>query len=198
MLSRIRFDEDSKQFKGTARAVKLFTDKFGDRPPHEYSRSDINELIRYRLYSSIATGTIERNFNALNAMINKVNTEYEIDEVHRFSKPNIPKKGEDKKERKDFSIEQIALLRLKLSKTAGVADTLVKIMLDTGMRVSEVVGLASNDVFLDVDTPYIVLHKSTFRRLKTKSSERVIPLVGSALEAIKLLDLSGEWLSPDY
>lgn len=192
------FDENTKQFKDVTRAVDLFTNKFGDRPPHKYSRSDINELIKARLFSGIATGTIERNFNALNAMINKVNIEYEIDEVHRFSKPNIPKKGEDKKERKDFSIEQIALLRSKLSKSTGVADTLIKIMLDTGMRVSEVVGLASSDIYLEENAPYIVLHKNTFRRLKTKNSERVIPLVGSALEAVMSLDLSGEWLFPRY
>jgi len=192
------FDADSKQFKDVTRAVKLFTERFGDRPPHKYSRSDINDLIKYRLYSGTSTGTIERNFNALNAMINKVNIEYEIDEIHRFSKPNIPKKGEDKKERNDFSAEQINTLRLKLSNSEGVADTLIKIMLDTGMRVSEVVGLGSGDVFLNVESPYIVLHKNSFRRLKTKNSERVIPLVGAALEVMKSLDLSGEWLFPRY
>jgi len=192
------FKENSKQLKDTARAVKQLTDKFADRPPHKYSRQEINEFIKYRLYSDVKTSTVERNFNILNAMINKVNIEYEIDEVHRFAKPNIPKKGEDKKERKNFSPEHFKILRSGLQGSSNDVDCLIKIILDTGMRVGEVVGLASQDVNLDCETPHITLQKNPFRRLKTKNSERLVPLVGLALESIKHLNLDTPWLFERY
>ena len=192
------FKENTKQYKDTVRAVKQFTDKQGDRPPHKYSRQEINSFITFRLYSGVSTGTVERNFNVLNAMINKVNGEFEIDEPHRFAKPNIPKKGEDKKEREDFSVGELDILRSELDGSPAIVDCLIKIMLDTGMRVSEVVGLASQDIKLDCETPHIALHKSPFRRLKTKNSERLIPLVGLALEAIKHLNLDTPWAFEGY
>ena len=191
------FKESSKQFKDATRAVKQFIDKKGDRPPHQYSRQEINDFINFRLYSA-STGTVERNFNVLNAMINKVNREYEIEKSHKFAKPNIPNKGEDKKDRKDFSVKELEVLRAKLEGSSNTIDCLIKIMMDTGMRVSEVVGLASKDIKLDCETPYIELHKNPFRRLKTKNSERLIPLVGLALEAVKLLNLGDSWAFERY
>jgi integrase len=192
------FKESSKQFKDTVRAVKQLTDMCADRPPHKYSRPEINDFIKSRLYSGVTTGTVERNFNVLNAMINKVNIEYEIDEPHRFAKPNIPRKGEDKKERKNFSADALATLRSELKGSTSDVDCLIKIMLDTGMRVGEVVGLASQDINLDCKTPYIALQKHPLRRLKTKNSERFIPLVGLALESVKRLDLGASWLFSRY
>ena len=53
-------------------------------------------------------------------------------------------------------------------------------MSDTGMRLGEAVGLAVKDVHLDDETPYINLIPHPWRRLKTKGSERYVPLVGEA------------------
>jgi integrase len=72
------------------------------------------------------------------------------------------------------------------------------IALDTGMRGGEVLGLASEDIHLDENYPYIRLHQNTLRRLKTKNSTRIIPLIGLALEATQSLNLTQEWLFPHY
>lgn len=56
---------------------------------------------------------------------------------------------------------------------------------DTGLRISEVVNLTRNAICLDAPIPYIkVLPEG--RRLKTRDSERDIPLVGAALAAMRL------------
>ena len=47
----------------------------------------------------------------------------------------------------------------------------------------KLLGLAAEDVHLDDETPYINLTPHPWRRLKTKGSERCIPLVGEALWA---------------
>ena len=54
---------------------------------------------------------------------------------------------------------------------------------DTGMRLSEASGLAREDIVLDADIPHIIIRPHPWRRLKTKGSERTLPLVGCSLWA---------------
>ena len=56
---------------------------------------------------------------------------------------------------------------------------------DTGIRQSELFGLMPEDIFLDEKVPYIWVRPRNGLTLKTKDSERRIPLVGSALLAFK-------------
>ena len=56
---------------------------------------------------------------------------------------------------------------------------------DTGMRLGEGVGLLKSDINLDCEIPHINLVPHPWRRLKTRSSQRYIPLVGEALWACK-------------
>ena len=53
------------------------------------------------------------------------------------------------------------------------------------MRLSEAAGLAREDIVLDADIPHVIIRPHPWRRLKTKSSERILPLVGCALWATK-------------
>ncbi len=60
---------------------------------------------------------------------------------------------------------------------------LIALLSDTGMRLAEAAGLAKEDVFLDAEIPFLRLCERPWRPLKTRSSERDIPLVGAALWA---------------
>jgi integrase len=51
------------------------------------------------------------------------------------------------------------------------------------MRLGEGVGLLKSDINLDCDIPHINLIPHPWRRLKTKGSQRCIPLVGASLWA---------------
>ena len=53
------------------------------------------------------------------------------------------------------------------------------------MRLGEAVGLLKSDIKLDSDIPHIELKPHSWRSLKTKGSERNIPLVGYSLWACK-------------
>ena len=64
---------------------------------------------------------------------------------------------------------------------------LLALISDTGMRLSEAAGLARDDIVLDTDTPHINICPHPWRRLKTKGSERLVPLVGASLWAAKRL-----------
>lgn len=56
---------------------------------------------------------------------------------------------------------------------------------DTGCRPSELCGLDASNIHLDAPVPYIEIKDKENRKLKTNSSNRTIPLVGTALEAFK-------------
>lgn len=60
---------------------------------------------------------------------------------------------------------------------------LIHLMSETGARPAELVGLDESEVFLDAPVPYIVIKKNQHRTLKTKNSERELPLTGHALRA---------------
>ena len=70
---------------------------------------------------------------------------------------------------------------------------------DTGMRLLEACGLRACDIHLDGDTPYIDLVEHLWRRLKTASSSRQVPLVGASLwEAQRILQTCSTLAFPKY
>ena len=62
---------------------------------------------------------------------------------------------------------------------------LVYMMIETGARESEIIGLGTEDIILASDVPHVIIQPNAIRSLKTDSSERKIPLVGAALLAAK-------------
>ena len=63
------------------------------------------------------------------------------------------------------------------------ATDVLCILINTGMRPSEVTGLAATDIYLNSEVPYVSIRPRKGRELKTQTSIRDIPLVGIALEA---------------
>src|SRR5210317_1205504 len=55
------------------------------------------------------------------------------------------------------------------------------------MRLGEAVGLLKEDIILEDEVPHVRLIPHSWRRLKTKGSQRDIPLVGASLWACKRL-----------
>ena len=59
------------------------------------------------------------------------------------------------------------------------------LLMFTGCRPMEIGGLSKSEVFLEQDIPAIRVRWTASRRLKTKSSDRLVPLIGPALQAAK-------------
>jgi len=77
---------------------------------------------------------------------------------------------------------------------------LVALLSDTGMRLSEAVGLLRDDINLEGNIPIVDIRPHPWRRLKTAQSERKIPLVGYSLWAAKQALKASEdsFLFPKY
>jgi integrase len=84
--------------------------------------------------------------------------------------------------------------------TDDEARWLVALISDTGMRSSEAAGLSKEDVHLDADIPYVEIRPHKWRRLKTKSSIRKLPLVGASLWAARQAYIAsiGRFMFPRY
>jgi integrase len=69
---------------------------------------------------------------------------------------------------------------------------------ETGCRLAEIVGLRLEDI--DLVNNLVHIRPNSARRLKNKTSERVVPLVGYAKLAIEqaLTQADDEWLFPQY
>ena len=57
---------------------------------------------------------------------------------------------------------------------------LVALLSDSGMRLSEAIGLSMEDIRLDADVPHLVIQPHPWRTLKTRASKRIVPLSGEA------------------
>ena len=68
------------------------------------------------------------------------------------------------------------------------------------MRLAEATGLLTSDFYLDEKIPFVKITPHKSRRLKTKSSERQIPLVGASLWAAKQIVFQNEskYAFPNY
>ena len=77
---------------------------------------------------------------------------------------------------------------------------LVALISDTGIRLAEAVGLMIQDIHLDHPYPHLKLKPHPHRSLKTRSSERTIPLVGASLWAAKqiLASSTTDYCFPRY
>ena len=70
---------------------------------------------------------------------------------------------------------------------------LLRLVIKTGMRPVEGIGLELNDIHLDHHVPYVHVRANKIRVLKTPQSDRIIPLVGVSLDAAVQLVERGGW-----
>ena len=86
----------------------------------------------------------------------------------------------------------------KALKSGSAVKLLMPLLGETGCRLSEIVGLRIEDI--DMDNDLIHIRPNAARRLKTRASERILPLVGFAKVAMQqvLSQANEEWLYPRY
>ena len=94
---------------------------------------------------------------------------------------------DERPKRASISLEDIKRIQALCLYIADERRLLIALISDTGMRLSEALGLVWTDIYLDHEYPHISLEPHPWRPLKTTGSKRLIPLVGASLEAIKIM-----------
>jgi integrase len=82
-----------------------------------------------------------------------------------------------------YAIKKIRQIQQDCRQADDEPRWLVALISDTGMRLSEAAGLHIDDIKLDEEVPHIDLKPHAWRSLKTRGSQRQIPLVGASLWA---------------
>lgn len=124
-----------------------------------------------------------------------------LEEVRTFSALYLgEEQQDDASKRNPIPIESIRAVQRECQRVDDEARWLVALISDTGMRLSEAAGLIKADVVLEAQHPHIILRPHAWRRLKTKGSERIVPLVGASLWTVKRAaeETDNDFLFPRY
>jgi integrase len=181
------------------RNIGYVIDVLGDRPLDSYNTADAATLRQYLLNKGLKRATLIRIFGGIKAVANFAINEHGLPIKNPFAGVYLPGTGSEKT-RRPIPTQQVQKIQEACRHIDDDIRWLVALVADTGMRLSEAAGLTIDDLTLDHPLPHIVVRPHDHRRLKTAASERLIPLVGSALWAARRIESSvqGDYCFPRY
>ncbi len=174
-------------------AMNTFAEVVGDRPLSEVTRRDI---LIYRQWwmervksGDVVASTVNKNIMYTRDVLGAVGVEYEVETDFEllFAKMRLKEVEQSRPPFEASYVQNTFLSSNSLDGLNAEARLLIFAMADTGARESELIGLRAEDIILENDIPYIWIRPQKNRALKTPTSERKIPLVGSSLLAFKEL-----------
>ena len=167
---------------------------------HDYVRSDATKFRDYLFAKGLNGASVARIFGTVRAVINLALSEFGLAIVNPFSNVYFDHSVGVKK-RLPVKPEDIKKVQEECYKADDEKRWLIALIADTGMRLAEGAGLLRSD-FIEQDGILCVnIRPHPWRSLKTASSERVIPLVGSAkwaAERILAQPDGSEFAFPNY
>jgi integrase len=182
----LRLKGDGKDIvfiRAAQRNANVVIEALGDKPINEYASSEAGKLRDTLLAKGLAVTSIKRMFGSIKAIINLAMAEHGIEGRNPFSSIYMPDEAQE--ERQPIPLDAIRRIQRDCIAIDDEMRWLLAIISDTGMRLSEAAGLHKDDIILDAPIPYINLQPHSWRRLKTKGSARLIPLIGVSLWAAK-------------
>jgi integrase len=174
---------------GRMRAVAQFVQVVGDKPVADLTSADAieySEWWRERVVADeVAAKTANKDMGQLSRMLKDMSIRRRLNLSDIFKGLHL--RGETDKSRLPY---EPAFIRSRF--LSGALDGLnedarfvLYVMIETGLRPSEIVNLRENTIILNAPIPHVRI-MADGRRLKTEDSEREIPLVGVALKALTL------------
>lgn len=130
----------------------------------------------------LSSSSISRVFSSVKAVLNLAVREWDIDVTNPLVGTFIPDVGTRKK-RVPFTETEILSIQRECRELDDDKRWLLALISDTGMRLAEAAGILVGDIRLGGAVPHVLVRDHPWRRLKTTSSEREIPLVGASLWA---------------
>jgi integrase len=190
--------KDKLFYQTAKRNVSYTIECFGNVDINSLKPIDAGKYRDFLFNKGLSTSSVKRVFSSINAVINISINEIGINMINPFSGTFIPDDNK-KKTRLPIPIENIRNIQAECKNLDDDNRWLIALISDTGMRLSEATGLLSGDIILDAIIPHINLINHPWRRLKTKGSNRVIPLIGSSLWAAKrVLEAGNTYAFPRY
>ena len=161
-----------------------FLEMAGDQSIQTLTRDQIREFIKKRRDQGAKTGTVRRELNTLRAGTRAALLERRLNLVNPFDSIAIPNEGQDAIQRETLSVNALKVLLSQALEKMDQLRLIAILQMHTGARIGEIVGLRTQDVHFEGDVPHIVIAAHGSRALKTKGSNREVPLVGQAFKAL--------------
>ena len=185
-------------FEASERSIRYLIDCVGHDSLTDLVPSDAGKFRDYLFDRGMASASVKRVISSAGAILNIAIKEYGLERPNIFKGTFIPADAQTKKR---LPVPDDALMKVQ-AECRSLDDQqrwMIALISDTGMRLSEACGLLSSDINLDCSIPHIDLIEHPWRRLKTPSSVRQIPLVGASLWAAdRIKSQSGEFAFPKY
>ena len=179
-------DRDKVFYRTARRNIKYVIKAIGNKNIKDISSSDGAKFRDCLLNKGLSINTVKRIFSSVRSIINIAISEEGLDCINGFSRTYFPKDIKPNV-RKPIPIDVIKQIQQICYEKDDDVRWLVALISDTGMRLAEAAGLKADDLNLEHQYPHLTLKPYVHRSLKTKASERVIPLVGASLWAAKRL-----------
>ena len=155
----------------------------GDKVLSEYRTTDAGKVRDILIERGLNVLSVKRTFTTIRAIINLSISDHGLDIRNAFSSIYMPEAMS--KKRVSIPVNTIREIQQACYEIDDDMRWLMALISDTGMRLAEAAGLHINDIHLDEKIPYVDIRPYPWRRLKTNSSQRQIPLVGASLWAAK-------------
>lgn len=171
-------------------AVNNFEQQIGKRALEDITRDDALNFRDWwagRIGKDVeSANTANKNIQALRKIFRTLNDALRLGLDNPFDGlriADIPR--EDRVSLTREWLETTMLTGPALAKINDDARGIILAMADTGARLSEIAGLEAADIHVDAEVPHILIRPNATRTLKTAQSKREIPLVGTALAAMR-------------
>lgn len=195
----MRVSPDQRRVKRNVylKAIRNFESAVGCVALYDIERSHALKFRTWQVERVKAKGlkpyTANREINSLRRMMS-VNFDIDSsDKTNPFARVRL--KNEVEISRIPLTTEQIQIICAP-GALIGLNDdfqVLFRLLVNTGMRPVEAIGLELGDVKLDAEIPHVHVRKNVVRGLKTDHSERLLPLLGVSLEAAQSLVQQDGW-----
>ena len=198
---RLKGDDRPPTFEAAVRrSCGYLIDCCGMKDLHDYVRSDATKFRDYLFARGLNGASVARIFGTVRAVIKLALSEFGLAVVNPFSNVYFDQ-SQGVKKRLPVKPEDITKVQEECYKADDEKRWLMALIADTGMRLAEGAGLLRSD-FIEQDGILCVgIRTHPWRSLKTASSERIIPLVGSAkwaAERILAQPDGSEFAFPNY
>ena len=182
------------------RSVSVLTELRGDKSIDAYSRQDANAFRDALLARGLQPASVKRSINTIRALMNFTTKEYGLRDIKAFSGVYFDNDAQPERTRQPIPIEDIRAIQRHCAQVDDEARWLISLVSDTGMRLAEAAGLTKDDIALNDPFPHVIIRPHPWRRLKTRASDRLVPLVGSARWAAEraLANSGSPFLFPKY
>ena len=188
---RLKGTNKTKLFSNTAeRSLRYLKDCTGYKYLNDLEIVDGAKFRDFLIAKGLSGSSVKRIIASVRSIINFASKEKGLPTVSTFQNIFIPGDPAPKK-RASIKEDDTARIQSECFEIDDPQRWLIALISDTGMRLGEACGLLTDDLLINGEIPFVRIQAHPWRRLKTASSTREIPLVGASLWAAQRVRAQG-------